>query len=71
METTRLLRLSDVVEKSIEDAIAACSSVAEISALSRSLLERHPELRFETDSLTEILVTRATSRGLAIRFDRS
>lgn len=65
-----MLRLSDVVEKSIEDAIAGCGSVADISALSRNLVERHPELRFEIDSLTEVLLARATAKGLAIRFGK-
>lgn len=69
-EVASLLRLSDTVEKSIEDAIAGCGPVADISALSRRLVERHPELRYETDSLAEILVAKASTRGLAIRFER-
>ena len=65
-----MLRLSDVVEKSIEDAIMACGPVADITTLSRGLVELHPELRYETDSLAEVLVAKAATRGLAIRFDR-
>ncbi len=64
-----MLRLSEMVEKSIEDAIAACKSVADISALSQSLIEEYPELRLEIDGLTEVLVARAARKGLAVRLD--
>ena len=64
-----MLRLSDGVERSIDDAIAGCGTVADISALLRKLVEKYPELRYETDSLAEILVAKASTKGLAIRFE--
>lgn len=64
---TSVLRLSNLIEESIEDAIAGCRSVADISILSQRIVELHPELRFEIDSLTEVLVAKASTRGLAIR----
>ena len=65
-----MLRLSDMIEKSIENAMADCKSVADISTLSRSLIEEHPELRLEIDGLTEVLVARAARKGLAVRLDK-
>jgi transcription-repair coupling factor (superfamily II helicase) len=63
------MRLSERVDHAIETAIANCTTVADIAALSRELVDRYPQLRPHRDELLEVLVARATAKGLAVRFE--
>jgi len=61
--------LSEPVRNSIEHAIATAGAVVDVTALSRAILDEHPDLRFEIEELTAIVVALVTEKGLAVRFE--
>ena len=63
-----VMRLPDIIIDYVETEVAQCRTVVDVEEMTKSLASRFPGVDYDRDQITEMIVDRASARGLAVRF---
>lgn len=62
------MRLPDTIIDYVETEVARCRTVVDVEELTNDIVARFPGVDYDRDQVAEVIVDRATARGLAVRF---
>jgi len=62
------MHLPDTMIDFLEAEIARCQTIVDVEEMTRSIVSRFPGVEFDREQITEMVIDRASARGLAIKF---
>ena len=64
------MHLPETIIDCLEAEVGRCRTVVDVEAVLGNVLARFPDAQIDRDEAIEILVDRASARGLAVKFDK-